>query len=237
MQLLEGKVCLVTGAAAGIGAGIVHLYVSEGAIVYAIDVNESQGATHAFRADVRRPDQLEPVVLHALEQYGRIDVLVNNAGIYPRKAFIDMTEAEWDEVLDVNLKGVFHCTKLVLPHMLKPGAGKIVNISSIHVFRAGATLSHYTASKSGVVGFSGSLSREVGASGVYVNCITPGAIQTEGEKLIAKPGEIEALVAQQSIQRRLQPLDVARVCLFLSCELSDGITGQTINVDGGRILH
>jgi 3-oxoacyl-[acyl-carrier protein] reductase len=236
MKLLDGKVCFITGAAAGIGAGIAQLYASHGAITYAIDVNPS-GIDHEFIADVRRPDELKPAVSHALQNYGRIDVLVNNAGIYPRRPFIDMTEAEWDEVIDVNLKSVFHCTKLALPHMLERGAGKIVNVSSIHVFRAGANLSHYTAAKSGVVGLTRSLSREVGGSGVYVNCITPGAIQTEGEKLIAQPGEIEALVAQQSIQRRLQPLDVARVCLFLSCELSDGLTGQTINVDGGRILH
>ena len=176
MGLLDGKVCLVTGAAAGIGAGIVDLYASHGAVVYAIDVNAGAGAAHSFLADVRRPEELKPAMTHAIANYGRIDVLVNNAGIYPRKPFVEMTEAEWDEVIDVNLKGVFHCTKLVLPHMLEQRAGKIVNIASIHVFRGGANLSHYTASKCGVVGLTGSLSREVGPSGVYVNCITPGAI-------------------------------------------------------------
>jgi 3-oxoacyl-[acyl-carrier protein] reductase len=235
--MLENKVCLITGAAAGIGAGIAQLFQENGAIVYAIDRVSLTGPGHAFVADVRNPREIAVAVDDAIQRYGRIDVLINNAGIYPRKAFLEMSEAEWDEVLDVNLKGVFHCTKLVLPHMVERRSGKIVNISSIHVFRAGALLSHYTAAKSGLVGFSRSLSREVGVHNVYVNCITPGAVQTETEKKVSTEAEIAALVAQQSITRRIQPLDIARVCLFLSTELSDGITGQTINVDGGRILH
>jgi 3-oxoacyl-[acyl-carrier protein] reductase len=238
--MLENKVCLVTGTATGIGLSIAELYSEHGAIVYGMDTNREVldgPAAHSFVGDVRRAADIETVVADAIQRYGRIDVLVNNAGIYPRKAFVDMTESEWDEVVDVNLKGVFHCTKLVLPHMIAGGGGKIVNIASVNVFKGGALLSHYTAAKCGVVGLTRSLSREVGPHNVYVNCVTPGAVEVPIEKLVAKPEEIAALVAQQSIQRRILPIDIARVCLFLSCELSDGMTGQTVNVDGGRILH
>jgi 3-oxoacyl-[acyl-carrier protein] reductase len=245
--LLEGKVCVVTGAAAGIGRKILELFCGQGAHVYAIDsdaagvrdaVTHAQGGSAwAFEADVRDAPALTVAINNALDRFSRIDVLVNNAGIYPRKAFLDMSEAEWDEVIDVNLKGVFHCTKLVLPHMVARGSGKIVNIASVNVFRGGARLSHYTAAKSGVVGFTRSLSREAGPSGVHVNCVTPGAVETEMEKRVSSPEEIAALVAQQSLHRRISTLDIARVCLFLASELSDGMTGQTINVDGGRILH
>ena len=224
----------------GIGLSIAELYASHGAIVFGMDTHSdvlSGPSAHSFIGDVRRPADIEKIVSDAVKRYGRIDVLVNNAGIYPRKAFIDMTEAEWDEVVDVNLKGVFHCTKLVLPYMVARRAGKIVNIASVNVFKGGALLSHYTAAKCGVVGLTRSLSREVGPHNVYVNCVTPGAVEVPIEKLVSTPEEIAGLVAQQSIQRRIQPLDIARVCLFLSCELSDGMTGQIVNVDGGRILH
>jgi 3-oxoacyl-[acyl-carrier protein] reductase len=246
--LLEDRVCVVTGAATGIGRTIVEVFCSAGAGVYGIDrdraiadtieqVRHGGGAAWGFEADVRDAEALRVAVDSAMDRFGRIDVLVNNAGIYPRRAFLDMTEAEWDEVMDVNLKGVFYCTKLVLPHMAARGAGKIVNISSVNVFRGGARLSHYTAAKSGVVGLTRSLSREAGPLGVHVNCVTPGAVETDMEKVVAKPEEIAELVAQQSLRRRITTLDIARVCLFLASELSDGLTGQTINVDGGRILH
>ena len=148
-----------------------------------------------------------------------------------------MTEQEWDSVQETNLKGVFYCTKAVLPHMVERHAGKIVNISSVTFFKGLQNLTHYVAAKGGVIGFTRSLAREMGPQNVYVNCITPGAIEVESEKLVATPEQIAAIVAQQSLPRRLAPLDVARVCLFLSSHWSDGMTGQTINVDGGLIMH
>src|SRR5215471_12667693 len=163
--------------------------------------------------------------------------LINNAGVYPRKPFLEMSEQEWDDVQETNLKGVFHCTKAVLPHMVERRGGKIVNISSVTFFKGLANLTHYVAAKGGVIGFTRSLAREMGPNNVYVNCITPGAIEVETEKVVATPEQIAAIVAQQSMQRRLKPLDVARVCLFLASHLSDGLTGQTINVDGGLIMH
>jgi len=137
----------------------------------------------------------------------------------------------------VNLKGVFHCTKLVVPHMVERRSGKIVNISSVTFFKGMANLSHYVATKGGVIGLTRSLAREMGPYNVYVNCVTPGAIEVEQEKKVATPEQMAAIVVQQSLQRRLQPIDVSRVCLFLSSELSDGMTGQTVNVDAGLVMY
>ena len=247
--MLSGKVALITGAAAGIGEAIAHLFAEEGAHVFVLDHDDAGGAAVAaaisakgqpafsFAADVRDAATLRPAVDDALRRFGRIDILINNAGIYPRRAFLDMTEQEWDDMMAVNLKGIFHCTKLVLPHMVERRSGKMVNISSVTFFKGLENLTHYVASKGGVIGFSRSLAREVGLHNVYVNCNTPGAIEVEMEKLVATPAQMAVIAAQQSLQRRLQPIDVARVCLFLSSDLSDGMTGQTVNVDGGLVMH
>jgi len=249
MRLLENKVAFITGAAAGIGEGTAHLFAQHGACVFVLDLEEAGaarvaaaisgdgGSAFAFGCDVRRPETVRPAIASALERFGRIDVLINNAGIYPRRLFLEMTEAEWDEMFDTNLKGVFHVTKLVAPHMVQRRSGKIVNISSVTFFKGLPRMSHYVATKGGIIGLSRSLAREMGPYNVYVNCITPGAIEVEHEKLVATPEQMAAIVAQQCFERRLGPLDVARVCLFLCSELSDGMTGQTLNVDGGVYMH
>jgi len=248
-RLLDGKVAVITGAAAGIGEAIADLFGAQGAHLFILDLNGNRvtavadhirrdgGSAFSFLADVRNSEAVRTVVRQALEQFGRIDILINNAGVYPRKPFLEMSEQEWDDVQETNLKGVFHCTKAVLPHMVERRGGKIVNISSVTFFKGLANLTHYVAAKGGVIGFTRSLAREMGPNNVYVNCITPGAIEVETEKVVATPEQIAAIVAQQSMQRRLTPLDVARVCLFLASHLSDGLTGQTINVDGGLIMH
>lgn len=249
LNLLQEKVALITGAAMGIGESIARLFAERGARVFILDRNASGGAgvaesirekggvAFSFETDVRRPETVRPAVEDALDRFGRIDILVNNAGIYPRRPFLEMTEEEWDDVHAVNLKGTFHCTKLVVPHMVERGSGKIVNISSVTFFKGMANLSHYVAAKGAVIGFTRSLARELGPHNVLVNCVTPGAIEVDMERQVATPEQIDAIVAQQSLQRRLVPLDIARVCLFLAGEWSDGMTGQTINVDGGLVMH
>ncbi len=249
MSVLKDKTAFVTGAAAGIGRGIAELFAEEGARVYLLDVDE-QGAAKAAEAiqcrgdvafaygsDVRKPETIQPAIDHALEEFGRVDILVNNAGIYPRRAFAEMTEAEWDATQDVNIKGMFHTCKLALPHMTNQKAGKIVNISSVTFLIGYPNLTHYVASKGAVIGFTRALAREVGEHNIYVNVVTPGAIETEGEKVHANPDDIAKILTEQCIQRRIVPLDVARVCLFLASELSDGLTGQTVNVDGGLAMY
>jgi len=247
--LLKDRVALVTGAATGIGEAVARLFAEQGARVFVLDLNvagatavaaaiqASGGSAFASLCDVRRPPTVRSVIEDALSRFGRIDVLINNAGIYPRRPFLEITEQEWDDMQDTNLKGMFHTTRLVLPHMIERGGGKIVNISSVTFHKGMANLTHYVASKGGVIGLTRSLAREFGPHHVFINCITPGAIEVEMEKKVATPEQMAAIVAQQCLERRLGPLDVARVCLFLACELSDGMTGQTVNVDGGLVMY
>jgi NAD(P)-dependent dehydrogenase (short-subunit alcohol dehydrogenase family) len=249
MPLLDAKVALITGAANGIGAAIARLFAGEGARVSVLDIDgaaaeaeaaairDNGGIALAGAVDVRVPSEIGRAVDEAHRRYGRIDILINNAGIYPRQSFLDITEEQWDEMQAVNLKGCFHCARVVLPRMIAQKSGKIVNISSV-TFHAGMKrMAHYIASKGGVIGLTRALAREFGEHNVHVNCITPGAIETEREAKVATPEQVAALVAQQCLQRRILPLDVARACLFLASTLSDGMTGQTINVDGGRIMY
>jgi 3-oxoacyl-[acyl-carrier protein] reductase len=248
-MLLNGKVSLVTGAAAGIGEGIARLFAAEGSHVYLLDLNaeaaesaalairEQGGSAYAFYTDVTRRETIAPAVNSALDRFGRIDILVNNAGAYPRRRFLDMTEQEWDDIHNLNLKGVFHCTKLVLPHMVKQRSGKIVNVSSASFHKGLENLTHYVAAKGGMIGFTRSLAREVGSDNIHVNCVTPGAIEVETQMKILSPEQMATIAAQQSLKRILRPIDVARVCLFLASELSNGMTGQTVNVDGGLYMY
>jgi 3-oxoacyl-[acyl-carrier protein] reductase len=248
MQLLD-KVSIVTGAAAGIGAAIAELFAGHGSIVYLVDldgdacelrarlITAKGGQAHAHTGDVSRVDSIIGAVQTAASRHGRIDVLVNNAGIYPRRPFLEMEEAEWDQMQNVNLKSVFHLCKLVVPHMVAQRSGKIINLSSVTFFKGMANLTHYVATKGGMIGFSRSLARELGPHNIHINCITPGAIKTEGEIIHADPTVLEEIQRRQCLDRRLLPIDVARVALFLASELSDGMTGQTVNVDGGLILY
>jgi len=242
---LDNRIAIITGAATGIGEAVARLFSAQGAHVYLLDrdpegcraVASSLPSAFGFSGDVRRPEDFAAVVSAAIERHGRIDVLVNNAGIYPRQTFLEMTEADWDEMQDINLKSMFHSMKAVLPHMVARGSGKIVNISSVTFHLGMAALTHYVASKGGVIGLTRSLAREMGPHNIHINCITPGAIKTAAEAKVVTEEQARDFLAHQCLQRRLMPLDIARVCLFLCCELSDGMTGQTLNVDGGWVMH
>jgi 3-oxoacyl-[acyl-carrier protein] reductase len=249
MELIKDKVVVVTGAAAGIGAGVAKLFAECGAHVFLTDLDgagvkkvtaalqSEGGSAFGFEANARSRDAMAKVVEDALTRFGRIDVLINNAGVYPRQPFLEMTEEQWDAMQDINLKSVFHCTKLVMPHMVRQRSGAVVNISSVTFFTGLQNLTHYIASKGAIIGFTRALAREVGEHNVRVNCITPGAIETEGERKLMSKQEADNVMALQSLKRRISPLDLARVCLFLSTELSDAMTGQTLNVDGGWIMY
>ena len=249
MELIAGKVVIVTGAAAGIGAGVAELFAELGAHLFLVDLDGAGvktvadrlqakgGSAFAFTADASSRDAMATVVDSAIARFGRIDVLINNAGIYPRQPFLQMTEEQWDTMQQVNLKSVFHCTQLVMPQMVKQRSGSIVNISSVTFFTGLQNLTHYIASKGAIIGFSRSLAREMGEHNVRINCITPGAIETEGEKKLMSKEDADKAVLLQSLKRRITPLDLARVCLFLASDLSDAMTGQTLNVDGGWILY
>jgi len=244
-MLLQNKTAIVTGAATGIGEAVARLFGEHGAHLLMMDrdaagcqaVADYLPSASAFPGDVRNAADFARLAAAGIERYGRIDILINNAGIYPRQTFLDMSESQWDEMQDINLKSMFHAMKTVLPHMVKQRAGKVVNISSVTFHLGMATLSHYVASKGGVIGLTRSLAREMGPYDIHINCITPGAIKTAAEASVVTDEQAAQFLASQSLQRRIMPIDVARVCLFLSCELSDGMTGQVLNVDGGWVMH
>jgi len=248
-MLLKDRVALITGSATGIGNEVARLFANQGASLLLVDRNqtandataaelERAGAkVRAVGLDVRDRAAIDDAVAGAIRSFGSIDILVNNAGIYPRKSFLETTEQEWDEMQAVNLKGMFHLSQAVLPGMIARRAGKIVNISSVTFHLGVANLVHYVASKGGVIGLTRALAREVGGHDIHVNCITPGAVLVEAEKTVVSDEQVQAFVEAQSLKRRILPIDIARVCLFLSSELSDGMTGQVLNVDGGWVMH
>jgi 3-oxoacyl-[acyl-carrier protein] reductase len=247
--MLKDRVALITGAATGIGEAVARLFASQGAHTYILDrdlagcrrvaesIVSAGGEATAFGGDVRRRQDIAPWVESAIGGFGRIDVLINNAGVYPRQAFLEMSEAQWDEMHEINLKSMFHTLQMVLPHMVARRGGKVVNISSVTFHLGMALLAHYVASKGGVIGLTRSLAREMGEHNIHVNCITPGAIKVDAEAKVVTAQQVQAMMASQCLERRILPLDIARVCLFLSSELSDGMTGQTLNVDGGWVMH
>ncbi|MDX1982722.1 MAG: SDR family NAD(P)-dependent oxidoreductase [Bryobacteraceae bacterium] len=247
--MLHEKIAIITGAAAGIGEATALYFAESGASVVALDRDEqgirqvaarieaAGGQALAVTADVSNRSELSTAVEAALARFGRIDILINNAGIYPRKAFLEITEAEWDRMHDINLKGTFHMTQLVGAHMVRQGHGKIVNISSVTFFMGAKLLSHYVAAKGGVIGLTRVLAKELGEHNIHVNCITPGAIQTDSEKFFVTEEQSREFVALQSLKRRLQPVEIAKVCAFLASPMSDAMTGQTLNVDAGWILY
>jgi len=248
-MLLKGDVALVTGTATGIGESIARLFAQEGARVFLLDtdaagnqavadsIREQGGWAQAFTGDVSKAAEIAPMVSSALETFGQIDILVNNAGIFPRQPFLGMTEEQWDIMQNVNLKSMFFSTQLTLPHMIARRKGRIVNISSVTFHLGMADLTHYVASKGGVIGLTRALAREAGEHNIHINCITPGAIQTQSEARFVTDEQTREFLAHQCLKRRLGPLDIARVCLFLSSELSDGMTGQVLNVDAGWVMH
>jgi 3-oxoacyl-[acyl-carrier protein] reductase len=247
--MLKDRVALITGAATGIGEAVARLFASQGAQVHLLDrdakgckrvaksIGTGGGKAFAAGGDVRSTRDIAAWVEGAAARSGRIDILINNAGIYPRQPFLEMSELQWDEMQDTNLKSMFRTMQAVLPHMVARRSGKVVNISSVTFHLGMSPMSHYVTSKGGVIGLTRSVAREMGEHNIHINCITPGAIKTEAEAKVVTAEQAEAFMASQSLRRRLAPLDVARVCLFLSSELSDGMTGQSLNVDGGWVMY
>jgi 3-oxoacyl-[acyl-carrier protein] reductase len=249
-MLLKDKVALVTGAARGIGETTARVFCEEGATVVLNDIDEERLRRHAQALaasgheveavpfDVCNRGALRSAIDGVVSRLGRIDVLVNNAGAYPRRPFLEMADAEWDALIDLNLNGTYNCTRAVAPHMVRTGGGAIVNTSSVTFFLGMANLSHYIAAKGGVVGFTRAVARDLGPHGIRVNCITPGAVLTETEKDFGDPEEtLQKTLAIQSLKRRIVPEDIARVSVFLASAYSGGMTGQTLNVDGGWVMY
>ena len=244
---MKDKIAIVTGAGQGIGRGIALALAKDGAKVVVADITDKRfevvkeiealgSQALAVKCDVSNRSDVESMVKEALNKFGRVDILVNNAGIYPFKPFAEMTEQDWDRVLNVNLKGVFYCVKAVLPKMIEQRYGKIINLSSIAGSVVGfPSLVHYSASKAAIAGFTKSLALEVAQHGINVNAIAPGPIDTPGTKAP------DVTITEQTIKaipvgRMGLPQDIANLTVFLASDKSSFITGQCIVSDGGYTL-
>jgi len=243
MKLLEGKTAIVTGGTRGIGRGIVRVLAEQGANVVftarnpAFEEVEKEAATYGVRAkgftsDASILSQAEELIEATVKEFGGVDILVNNAGITRDTLLMRMTEEQWNEVIRVNLTSVFNMTKAVQKVMLKQKHGTIINISSVVGISGNAGQANYAASKAGIIGFSKSIAKELGARNIRTNVVAPGFIETEmTDKL---PEDVrKAWTEQIPLHRAGTPEDVARVVLFLASELSSYVNGQVINVCGG----
>lgn len=241
-KLLEGKVAVVTGAGRGIGKAIALKLASEGASVAAcgrtlanVEVTAREIAGKAYAVDVADGKQVAGVCERILKDFGRVDVLVNNAGVTRDNLLLRMSEEEWDAVLDTNLKGAFNFTKTISRAMLKQRSGRIVNITSIIGLTGNAGQSNYAASKAGLIGFTKSVARELASRGITANAVAPGFIETD--MTAALGAEIrETLKGRVALGRLGTAEDVANVVLFLASDLAGYVTGQVITVDGGLAM-
>lgn len=250
---LHDKVALVTGGSRGIGRAIVELFANEGAKVVinyrtsekealslADQIMKKGGEALAIKADVSKADEVKKMVKKVIDQYGRIDILVNNAGILIPAAFLDSTEETWDNILDVNLKGAYLCSKEVASTMMKHRKGKIINISSnsglAHISAVGNT--PYTVSKAGLIGLTRSLAVNLSPN-VNVNAICPGWIDTDmtAQEEEIQPNRKNMVIKESLLKRTGKPNDIANAALFLASDESNFITGETLTVSGGRSIR
>ncbi|HEY8542578.1 MAG TPA: 3-oxoacyl-[acyl-carrier-protein] reductase [Pseudothermotoga sp.] len=246
---LEGKVCIITGAASGIGREASLLFAKEGAIVCACDLAKEQldklvedannlpGKIDPYLLNVTKREDVFKVVEQIATKYGKIDVLVNNAGITRDALLVKMTEEEWDAVINVNLKGVFNMTQAVAPYMIRAQKGSIINTSSVVGIYGNVGQTNYAATKGGVIAMTKTWAKELARKGaqIRVNAVAPGFIKTPmTEKVPDKI--IEAVTTRTALARMGEPVEVANVYLFLASDESSFVTGQVIGVDGGLQL-
>ena len=242
------RVVLITGAAGGIGSLIVDRFLAHGDTVIATDSSQPAlarlaGASGApdrlitSTADITEEADLDTLANLVRDRAGHLDVIVNAAGYFPIVAFEDMTVDQWRHVIDINLTGTFLLTRALLPLMRERGWGRIINFGSGSVFDGTPGQSHYVAAKAGIVGFSRSLAREIGKYGITVNVVTPGLTVTPAVRDHFPAEVLAAQRAGRALPRDEEPHDLVGVVAFLASPDSDFITGQTLNVDGGKYLH
>ncbi|SEM47042.1 3-oxoacyl-[acyl-carrier-protein] reductase [Mesobacillus persicus] len=245
---LEGKVALVTGASRGIGREIALELAREGANVavnYAGSEAKASEVAEEIRAmgreailvqaDVSQSVSVDAMIKQTTEAFGRIDILVNNAGITKDNLLMRMKEADWDDVININLKGVFLCTKAVTRQMMKQRSGRIINISSIVGVSGNAGQANYVAAKSGVIGLTKTTAKELATRGITVNAVAPGFITTDMTDKLTEEQKSEML-KQIPLARLGEPTDIAKTVLFLASEDSRYMTGQTLHIDGGMVM-
>jgi len=244
-MLLNGKTALITGAARGIGRSIALAFAAEGANVAFTDLNYDENMQSlekelaamgikgkGYASDASDFNGAESVVDQVVADFGKVDVLINNAGITRDNLLMRMTEADWDLVIKVNLKSVFNMTRAVQKYMLKQRSGSIINMSSVVGVNGNAGQSNYSASKAGLIGFTKSMALELGSRSIRCNAIAPGFIETEMTSRL--PQDVrEAWINDIPLKRAGKPEDVARAAIFLASELSEYVTGQVLHVCGG----
>lgn len=248
MKLLEGKVALITGATRGIGKSIAEVFAAHGAEVaftYAGSVDKAKTLENdlskitkikSYQSDASDYDASQELVKQVLEDFGKIDILINNAGITRDNLMLRMSKEDWDKVIKVNLDSVFNLTKAVIKPMMKARGGSIINMSSVVGVKGNAGQANYAASKAGIIGFSKSIALELGSRNIRCNAVAPGFIETEMTAVLDEKtvqGWREAI----PMKRGGTPEDVANTCVFLGSELSAYITGQVIHVNGGMLTY
>jgi NAD(P)-dependent dehydrogenase (short-subunit alcohol dehydrogenase family) len=246
---LKDKVAIITGARRGMGKSHALIFAKAGAKVVVADISKDEceevvkeiekagGEAIAVKCDVTNKKEVDAMIEAAIDKWGKLDILVNNAGIVGFKPFVEMTEAEWDKVIEINLKGYFLCAQAAVKEMIKQNSGAIVNIASVEMGQVGGGmpgLAHYCASKGGVVAFSQTLAVELAQYNIRVNAVAPGAIETPmAESVKDNPKALEASLAKIPMRRMGKPEEVSNLVLFLSSDLSSYMTGSTVVIDGG----
>lgn len=251
MTITPGKVAIVTGGAIGLGAAISRFLARDGADIAIWDRNiePAESVANEIRAlgrrvivcqvDVSNRNSIDAAVQVVRAELGPVSILVNNAGISPEKDFVDITEEDWDRVMDINLKGTFFCTQAVIQDMLDASWGRIINISSSSAQTGARRMVHYAATKGGVIAFTKALAQEVGALGITVNNVPPSFVYTDGLKSVENrfPDGLSGYARQNIPVNRIgQPEDIANAVAFLASEASGYITGHTLSVNGGRYM-
>lgn len=247
MSLLKGKTALITGASKGIGKGIAEVFVKNGcnvAFTFLTSVEQAEAVekelstaevkVKGYRSDASNFDAATQLVEDVLKDFDTIDILINNAGITKDTLLMRMSEADFDQVMTINLKSIFNLTKAVQRTMLKARSGSIINMSSVVGIKGNAGQSNYAASKAGIIGFTKSIALELGSRNIRCNAIAPGFIETEmTDKLDEKT--VQGWRDAIPLKRGGSPEDVANACLFLASDLSTYISGQVLQVDGGML--
>jgi len=250
-QLLKGKTALVTGGTAGIGKAIASLFAEQGANVAICGTNKERAEQTVleiekvkadpeqkiryFLLDVAKTKEVEEAIGKLVEEWGKIDILVNNAGITRDNLLMRMSEEDWDRVVEVNLKSIYNTCRALCRPMMKSRAGSIINITSVIGLMGNAGQVNYAASKSGMIGFTKSLAKELAGRGIRANCIAPGYIETQMTDGLT-PQVKEQILTKIPLSRIGQPRDIAQAALYLASDLSSYVTGQVIAVDGGMVM-